>query len=93
MVKKRAPRDLYTGRSGQLAAIAELLYRGLNAAIPEVDTGDDIFVVRDDEETVTRVQVKSANARETKVGYYAQFNVPLEQLEAPADPPRSVGPP
>ncbi|MEZ4731127.1 MAG: hypothetical protein R3E79_28740 [Caldilineaceae bacterium] len=40
-------RALYIGRSGQMAAMAEFLYRGYNAAIPEVDIGDDIFVVKD----------------------------------------------
>ena len=39
--------NLYTGRAGQLAVMAELLLRGWNTAIPEVDVGDDIFVVRD----------------------------------------------
>ena len=32
-------RGAYTGRSGQMAVIAELLNRGCNAAIPEVDVG------------------------------------------------------
>lgn len=40
-------RDLYVGRAGQLAVMAELLLRGYNVAIPEVDVGDDVFVVRD----------------------------------------------
>ena len=35
----------YTGRAGHLAVMAELLIRGWNTAIPEVDVGDDIFVV------------------------------------------------
>jgi hypothetical protein len=76
-------RHLFTGRSGQLALMAEFLHRELNVAIPEVDVGDDIVVVRDDNDQVTRVQVKTANARElTEAGRItAQFNVPLEQLE------------
>lgn len=38
----------FTGRNGQLALMAEFLIRQLNVAIPEVDVGDDIVVVRDD---------------------------------------------
>ena len=53
---------LYLGRSGQFAVMSELLYRRRNTAIPEVDVGDDVFVVRDKDDIVTRVQVKSANA-------------------------------
>ena len=76
-------KHLFTGRSGQLAVMAEFLHRELNVAIPEVDIGDDIVVVRDDNDEVTRVQVKTANAAELKSGgrFTAQFNVPLNQLE------------
>ena len=42
---------LYTGRSGHFVVMAEFLYRGYNVAIPEVDVGDDIFVVKDDDGT------------------------------------------
>ncbi len=53
---------VYRGRSGQLAVMAELLWRGWNVALPEVDMGDDIFVVRDRMEHFSRVQVKTAEA-------------------------------
>src|SRR5215217_1738149 len=78
-----ARKDLFTGRSGQLALMAEFLHRELNVAIPEVDVGDDIVVVRDDNDQVTRVQVKTANAAELKEGgrFTAQFKLPLDQLE------------
>jgi hypothetical protein len=78
---------LYFGSSGQLAAMSELLCRGRNVAIPEVDVGDDVFVVREEEESVTRVQVKSANASGQHGGYFAQFSIPLLQLEKPDPPP------
>lgn len=75
-------RNLFTGRSGQLALMAEFLIRELNVAIPEVDVGDDIVVVRDDDDIITRVQVKTANANRSRNGHFsAQFNVPLRQLE------------
>jgi hypothetical protein len=77
---------LYFGRSGQLAVMSELLYRRRNTAIPEVDVGDDVFVVRDEEDKVTRVQVKAANANPQHGGYFAQFNVPLLQLKNPKPP-------
>jgi hypothetical protein len=76
-------RDLFTGRSGQLALMAEFLQREMNVAIPEVDIGDDIVVVRDDNDQITRVQVKTATAipLQTPDGFTAQFSLPLEQLE------------
>lgn len=39
--------NLYTGRAGQMAVMAEFLIRGYNVAVPEVDVGDDILVVKD----------------------------------------------
>ncbi len=76
-------KDSYTGRSGQLAVMAEFLVRETNVAIPEVDVGDDIVVVRDDNDQITRVQVKTANAKESNQEgkFNAQFSVPIDQLE------------
>jgi hypothetical protein len=79
----------FTGSSGHLAVMAEFLHRGINVAIPVVDAGDDVFVVRHDEETVTRVQVKSANGVGHDNEYNAQFSLPLEQLER-VEPPALV---
>lgn len=62
-------RSLYTGRSGQLAVMAEFLFRGYNVAIPEVDVGDDIFVVKDSNGEYARIQVKTAIATKTSNGY------------------------
>jgi hypothetical protein len=50
------------GRAGQFAAMAEILARGWNVAIPEVDTGDDVFVAQDDGARLTRVQLKTTVA-------------------------------
>src|SRR5229473_323045 len=80
MAKEERAR-LYFGRSGQLAVMSEVLYRRRNAAIPEVDVGDDVFVVCDEEENVTRVQGKSANATLQQGGYFVQFSIPLSQLK------------
>ena len=77
--------NLYTGRAGHLAVMAELLLQGWNTAIPEVDVGDDIFVVHDRNGDLHRVQVKTAVAKRHKYGYSAQFNLSLSQLQMPLD--------
>src|SRR5437870_2727541 len=73
---------LYLDRAGHLAAKAEFLRRGYNVAEPEVDVGDDIFVVKDEDGTMTRVQVKSALAQFHKrtATYRALFYVSLKQI-------------
>ena len=73
--------NLYVGRAGQMAVMAELLWRGWNVALPEVDVGEDVFVVKDESGKLWRVQVKTATAKAQKTGYSAQFNVSLKQLE------------
>ena len=83
-MSKRA--NLYTGKAGHLAVMAELLLRGWNTAIPEVDVGDDIFVVRDSDGNMHRVQVKTAVAKSLKSGYNAQFNLSLSQLSRDITP-------
>jgi hypothetical protein len=78
---------LYTGKSGQLAVMAEFLSRGYNVAVPEVDLGDDMFVVRDRDGQLSRVQVKAANAKELPGGAWgAVFKLSLRQLEQPQIP-------
>lgn len=78
--------SLYIGRAGQMAVMAELLWRGLNVAFPEVDIGDDVFVVKDETGELWRVQVKTASAGPLSDGYSAQFNISLSQLESPRTP-------
>ena len=38
----------YTGKAGHLAVMGEFCLRGYNAAMPEIDKGDDVFVQRHD---------------------------------------------
>ena len=38
----------FTGGSGQMAVMGELLHRKCNAAIPHVDVGTDVFAFKDD---------------------------------------------
>ena len=70
----------YIGKAGHLAVMAEFLMRGWNVAIPEVDTGDDIFVVQDENGTLRRVQVKTSMATERLKGFSGQFQIPIKQL-------------
>jgi hypothetical protein len=64
-----------------MAAMAEFLWRGWNVALPEVDVGEDIFVIKDEGGQLWRVQVKTATAQLQRDGYSAQFSVSLRQLE------------
>jgi hypothetical protein len=82
-MSKRA--NLYTGKAGQMAAMSEFLIRGWNVGMPEVDVGDDIFVVRDSDGDFHRVQVKTANATGTRA-VSATYSFPLAQLRTPSQP-------
>jgi hypothetical protein len=78
--------NLYVGRAGQMAVMAEFLWRGWNVALPEVDVGEDIFVVKDEGGELFRVQVKTATARLQWDGHSAQFSISLKQLKKPRIP-------
>ncbi len=78
--------NLYLGKSGQFAIMAEFLARGWNTCTPDVDVGDDVLVLEDRAGQFKRVQVKTASAVERTNGYSAKFNVPLEQLSLPISP-------
>lgn len=39
--------NLYVGMAGQTFVSSEFLIRGYNVPVPEVDRGDDLFVVQD----------------------------------------------
>jgi hypothetical protein len=53
----------HLGKAGHLASMGELLVLGYNTAIPEVDVGDDVFVVSDIDGTLWRMQVKTSEGR------------------------------
>ncbi|MEM7535443.1 MAG: hypothetical protein AAF639_24920 [Chloroflexota bacterium] len=78
--------NLYIGRAGQMVVMAEFLVRGYNVAVPEVDVGDDIFVVRDSDGLHTRIQVKTTNATDTQQGYSARYTLKMSQLRIPSAP-------
>lgn len=71
---------LYFGRAGHLFVMSEFLLRGWNVAIPEVDEGDDIFVVKHEIGRLMRIQVKASQAKLQKDGFFAQFTISLKQL-------------
>jgi hypothetical protein len=70
----------YIGKAGHLAVMSEFLMRGWNVATPEVDVGDDIFVVKDDDGTLRKIQVKTSSKTERQTSYSGQFLIPLKQL-------------
>ncbi len=72
---------LYLGKAGHLHVMSEFLTRGWNVAIPEVDIGDDIFVVQDDNGTLRRVQVKTSTSTGRQNRFSGKFNIPLAQLK------------
>jgi hypothetical protein len=71
----------YLGKAGHLTVMSEFLMRGWNVAIPEVDIGDDIFVVQDENGTLRKVQVKTSMAIKNNKGFSAQFNLSLKNLK------------
>jgi hypothetical protein len=81
-------RRSYIGKSGQMVVMAELLARGCNVAIPEIDVGEDLFTFKDGQHLIDRIQVKTANARRLRIsdGYVARISLPLAQLRAKDDP-------
>ena len=70
----------YLGKAGHLAVMSEFLMLGWNVAIPEVDIGDDIFVVQDDNGMLRRVQVKTSTATIRKTTFSGKFNISLKNL-------------
>lgn len=80
--------EAFTGGSGQMAVMGELLHHQCNAAIPLVDVGTDVFAFRDDREEVARIQVKTATGTQYKRsdGYSADFRVPIDQLSRADNP-------
>ena len=80
----------YVGKAGQFAVMAELSFRGYNVAIPEIDIGDDVFVVNHTTGQLSRIQVKTATGRklsQARFGdqdvYSGQFRANLEHVNDP----------
>lgn len=76
-------KSLYLGKAGERYVMSEFLARGWNVAMPDVDIGDDIFVVGDNLGIFQRIQVKTAQATVRENGYSAQFNISIKSLKIP----------
>ena len=71
----------HVGKAGHLAVMAEFLLRGYNVAMPEVDIGDDIFVVEDRGGQLWRVQVKTGICKAKGTGHEVKVAASLPQLK------------
>lgn len=76
---------LYIGKAGQFAVMAELAFRGYNVAIPEIDVGDDVFVVNQATGVLSRIQVKTATGKLLKQRRFADKNFYSAQFLADLD--------
>jgi hypothetical protein len=76
----------FIGKAGHLAMMSEFLIRGWNVGMPEVDIGDDIFVVHTHEDLFERIQVKTSKATFRNSGFSGKFVIPLRQLGNQAEP-------
>ena len=83
MSKKQS---LYLGKAGHLVVMAEFLLRGWNVAIPEVDVGDDVYVVEDGRGSLKELQVKTVTASMHKngFGFSGKFTLKNDQLLGPS---------
>ncbi len=57
---KGSRNHLYTGKAGKLAAMSEFLLCDYNVAMPMVDEGSDVLLLRDQDGETRRAQVKTA---------------------------------
>ncbi len=79
-------RKLYVGKAGQLAVMAEFLLLGYNVAMPEVDEGDDVFVVRSKSGQLWRIQVKTGVGKRQRRGWRTKFSVNENQIRTETFP-------
>ncbi len=80
------PSTQYIGKAGQLAVMGELALRGYNVAMPEIDKGDDIFVVQNDSGVMWRLQVKTSRGTRQKRSKRFQFRIREDSIQAPQNP-------
>ena len=80
------PGSSYVGKAGHLAVMGELALRGYNVAMPEMDIGDDLFVVNDATGAMWRIQVKTSVARVGVNVISGQFRVRQNAITLPLNP-------
>lgn len=76
----------YIGKAGQLAVMGELCLRGYNVAMPEIDKGDDIFVVNDESGAMWRLQVKTSLGSKQNTSKRFQFRLREDQIQTAQTP-------
>ena len=80
------PGTIYIGKAGHIAVMAEFSYRGYNVAMPEIDKGDDVFVVNDTTGAMWRVQVKTARPQQQRNSARYQFRIRETAIATPQTP-------
>lgn len=74
----------YIGKAGHLALMGELCLRGYNVAMPEIDKGDDVFVVNDTSGAMWRLQVKTSAGAKQKKSWRYGFRLRENQIPYPS---------
>lgn len=80
------PGTQYTGKAGHLAVMGEFCLRGYNASMPEIDKGDDVFVVNDETGAMWRLQVKTSLGKRQQQSRAYQFRVRESSIQQPQTP-------
>lgn len=80
------PSTQYIGKAGHLAVMGELALRGYNVAMPEIDKGDDIFVVRNDTGAMWRLQVKTSLGTRLRSSKRFQFRIREDSIQNSQNP-------
>ena len=76
----------YVGKAGHLALMGELCLRGHNVSMPEIDKGDDVFVVNDETGAMWRVQAKTSIGSSQLTSRRYQFRIRENQILSPQTP-------
>jgi len=76
----------YIGKAGHLAIMGELCFRGYNVSMPEIDKGDDVFIVNDASGAMWRLQAKTSGGTAHANSRKYQFRVRENQIELPHTP-------
>ena len=80
------PSTHYIGKASHLAVMGELPLHGYNVAMPEIDKGDDIFVVRDETGAMWCLQVKTALGRQYNATRRYQFRIRANTIMTAQNP-------
>lgn len=76
----------YIGKAGHLAIMGELCLRGYNVSMPEIDKGDDVFVVNDTTGAMWRLQAKTSLGTAQRTSRRYQFRLRTNQITTAQTP-------